>query len=217
VVTLGLEERVGQPSGAAPTTAALARRARGDRTRAALVDAATELFAAKGVEATSVDEITTAAAVAKGTFYVHFQRKQDVLLEQSARFVGGIADDPALAEPAAAAAMLRTLARLIASHMWSASRPLIGRSIREMIGNREQWVRVLGDRPTLSQIIEPIVVRGREDGSIRTDLTPARLAQGLTILWLDAILGWAERPVERDLVEDLDASLDMYLDGARTR
>jgi AcrR family transcriptional regulator len=208
---------VGQPSQEATDPPALTRRARGDRTRAALVDAATELFAAKGVEATSVDEITAAAAVAKGTFYVHFQRKQDVLLEQSARFVGGISDDPALREPADVATALRTVATLIGSRMWSASRPLIGRSIREMIGNREQWVRVLGDRPTLSQIIAPIIVRGREDGTIRSDLSPARLAQSLTIMWLDVILGWAERAEERDLVEELHLTLALYLDGARVR
>lgn len=208
---------MGQPSQGAPDPSALTRRARGDRTRAALVDAATELFAAKGVEATSVDEITAAAAVAKGTFYVHFQRKQDVLLEQSARFVGGISDDPALREPADAATALRTVATLIAARMWSPSRPLIGRSIREMIGNREQWVRVLGDRPTLSQVIAPIILRGREDGAIRTDLSPARLAQSLTIMWLDVILGWAERAEERDLTEELHLTLGLYLDGARVR
>lgn len=209
---------MGQTSEPVASAAGHARRARGDRTRAVLVDAATELFAAKGVEATSVDEITTAAAVAKGTFYVHFQRKQDVLLEQSARFVVGIAGDPALRDASGdAAATLQVLVGLIVGRMWSRSRPLIAHSIREMIGNREHWVRVLGDRPTLGQIILPIIVRGREDGSIRGDLSPALLSQGLTILWLDAILGWSERAEERDLAEDLRRSLSLYLDGARLR
>jgi AcrR family transcriptional regulator len=208
---------VGQPTPAGASSPIAGRRGRGDRTRAALVDAATELFAAKGVEATSVDEITARAAVAKGTFYVHFQRKQDVLLEQSARFVDRLAGDPALVDAADATTALEALARLTAARMWSDSRPLIARAIREMIGNREQWVRVLGDRPTLGAIIEPVIERGRADGAIRADLSPARLAQGLTILWLDAILGWAERAEERDLVQDLLRSLSLYLDGARVR
>jgi AcrR family transcriptional regulator len=209
---------VGQAAAPEPVLHPPGRRARGDRTRAALVDAAVALFDAKGVEATSVDEITSAAAVAKGTFYVHFQRKQDVLLEQAARFVTLIADDPALTDPETdAATALERLGAITGALMMSRSRPLVGRSIREMVGNREQWLRVLGDRPTLGQLIEPIVVRGRADGSIRTDLSPGRLAHGLTILWLDTIIGWSEREERRDLGEELAQALRLWLDGARVR
>jgi AcrR family transcriptional regulator len=45
------------------------------RTREALVSAAEELFAAKGPDAISVDEIVAAADVAKGSFYNHFSDK----------------------------------------------------------------------------------------------------------------------------------------------
>lgn len=73
------------------------REGRGDRTRAALVRAAIDLFGRKGVEQTSIDEITQAASVAKGTFYVHFQRKQDVLLELGPRSSSRSATEPRLA------------------------------------------------------------------------------------------------------------------------
>jgi AcrR family transcriptional regulator len=49
------------------------------RTRDALVDAAREVFAAQGVEPTTIEEITEAADVAKGSFYNHFDSKTDVL------------------------------------------------------------------------------------------------------------------------------------------
>jgi AcrR family transcriptional regulator len=49
-----------------------------ERTRDGLVAAAEELFAKHGPDAVSIDEITAAADVAKGTFYTHFSDKDDL-------------------------------------------------------------------------------------------------------------------------------------------
>jgi AcrR family transcriptional regulator len=182
------------------------------------VEAAVALFDAQGVEETSVDEITARAAVAKGTFYVHFQRKQDVLLEQAAGFVLAIRSDLADLDAAAGAPdALRKLVALTGVVLQQRSRALVGRSIREMIGNREQWLRVLGDRPTLREVVEPLVARGQAEGAIRDDLSAARVAHGLTVLLLDAVIGWSERAEDRDLVDDLQAVTSLWLDGARPR
>lgn len=51
------------------------------RTRDALVAAAEELFAANGPDAISIDEIVTAADVAKGSFYNHFEDKDAIARE----------------------------------------------------------------------------------------------------------------------------------------
>ncbi len=45
------------------------------RSRRALIAAAEQLFAARGVEAVSVDDLIVAADLAKGTFYKHFEDK----------------------------------------------------------------------------------------------------------------------------------------------
>jgi AcrR family transcriptional regulator len=55
--------------------------------REELMDAAERLFLKKGVAATSVDEIVAAAEVAKGTFYLHFESKELLLLALQQRFV----------------------------------------------------------------------------------------------------------------------------------
>jgi AcrR family transcriptional regulator len=57
--------------------------------REELMDAAAALFIAKGVEATTVDEIVAAADVAKGTFYHYFQAKPDVVAALRERFSQG--------------------------------------------------------------------------------------------------------------------------------
>ncbi|HEY9681490.1 MAG TPA: helix-turn-helix domain-containing protein [Drouetiella sp.] len=51
-----------------------------EATKQEILTAAAELFRTKGYEATSVDDIAAAANVAKGTFYYHFQAKEDLVL-----------------------------------------------------------------------------------------------------------------------------------------
>ena len=48
--------------------------------RGEILRAAMDLFSKKGFELTTVEDITRAAHVAKGTFYNFFPKKEDVLL-----------------------------------------------------------------------------------------------------------------------------------------
>ena len=187
---------------------------RGDRTRAALVDSALELFGRKGVERTSIDEITAAANVAKGTFYVHFQRKQDVLLELAAQVVESL--DLTGLPPAVGEALYELGVRL-AGRMAGVPRAVTGRMVREIVGHQEDWRRVLGDRRTLRAVIQPIVEAGQAAGELREDQSAARLAQALVVLWLDETIGWAERPDERPLRRDLAKATTLFLGGAQAR
>jgi AcrR family transcriptional regulator len=56
------------------------------------VDAALAVFAARGVAATSVDDIVKAAGVAKGTFYLYFSTKDDVVTAVAERMVVGVGE-----------------------------------------------------------------------------------------------------------------------------
>lgn len=51
-----------------------------EATRQVILNAAAELFRTKGYDSTSVDDIVLAANLAKGTFYYHFQKKDDLVL-----------------------------------------------------------------------------------------------------------------------------------------
>jgi AcrR family transcriptional regulator len=57
-----------------------------------LMNSAERLFLEKGFEPTAVEEITQGADVAKGTFYLHFSSKTDVLEAMRARFVQRLLD-----------------------------------------------------------------------------------------------------------------------------
>jgi len=54
--------------------------------REELMNAAQRLFLKHGAEPTTIEQITTGAAVAKGTFYLYFSSKEDVLAALRGRF-----------------------------------------------------------------------------------------------------------------------------------
>lgn len=60
------------------------------RTRARLMDAAVEVFARRGIDAASVNEIAQAADVANGTFYNHFKHKDEIVGVVAFRIAGDV-------------------------------------------------------------------------------------------------------------------------------
>ncbi len=61
-----------------------------NRTKRRIFECAMKLFAEKGYDATSVEEITAVSGIAKGTLYYHFEKKEDILnmlLEEGMRLL----------------------------------------------------------------------------------------------------------------------------------
>jgi len=65
--------------------------------RAALLDAARQIFAAKGVEAARVSEIVARAGVAQGTFYLYFTSKASLALALTDKVYAEIREEVARA------------------------------------------------------------------------------------------------------------------------
>lgn len=63
-----------------------------EQRRAEIMHAALELFSSKGFNETTMEEVATAAGVAKGTVYLYFQSKEHLLLALKREFMQGLTD-----------------------------------------------------------------------------------------------------------------------------
>lgn len=122
------------------------RSARRAGTREAIMDAATELFAARGVTSTSIDDIAAAAGIAKGSIYYNFESKAglvEAIMARNSRLLGDALAEATRGRSGTALRdeVVRVLLRLVQQHA-SAARVMVTelfrteRSWRESI---EQW------------------------------------------------------------------------------
>jgi TetR/AcrR family transcriptional regulator, transcriptional repressor for nem operon len=74
-----------------PEKSTVTRTKPAEQRRAELLEAARALFLAKGVAATSLDDITQRAGVSKGLFYLYFASKEDLVLALQEQFSGEVA------------------------------------------------------------------------------------------------------------------------------
>lgn len=122
------------------------RSARRAGTREAIMDAATELFAARGVTSTSIDDIAAAAGIAKGSIYYNYESKAglvEAIMARNSRLLGDALAEATRGRSGTALRdeVVRVLLRLVQQHA-SAARVMVTelfrteRSWRESI---EQW------------------------------------------------------------------------------
>lgn len=187
-----------------------ARTARAERTRAAIRDAANALFLRDGVEATTVDAIVAAAGVSKGTFYLHFPRKEDLLLEYGTRRLARVRDMlPDLVQRRTfREALNEILDEVVRGKEWG--RELTGRAILE-IGTSAEKLPVDG----LPNVIQPLVELGQARGQVRTDIPADALSHFILRSVLGALRDWGLGADSVDRETALDYALTLIFDAIR--
>ena len=137
-----------------------------------LVDVARDLFAEKGFERTSVQDIVDAAGVTKGAMYHYFASKDDLLAEiyarvlrmQLARLEAFIASDAPVSDRIASAAadvVVTTIENL-------ASTTIFFRSLHQLNPEHERQVRA--ERRRYHDMFRQLVADGQESGELRGDV-----------------------------------------------
>jgi len=152
---------------------------RGDRTREAILAAATERFARDGYARTSVADISRDAGIGGTTAYVHYENKETLFLaavdaDLTALFVEfgealfGIAPDEGPADR-----ILDAVLSTVADHPL-AERLLAG--LEPTFTERVLQSEAFGE---LRRAIADLLRAGQAEGNIRPDVDPAQLADGL--------------------------------------
>jgi AcrR family transcriptional regulator len=172
-----------------------------------ILDAATELFFARGFGATSIETVATRARVSKRTFYHRFDDKVALFAAVLHRIIGGLRPPPAtpLVAGADLRAVLRNFAALILSAVLTPQALALHRLI---VGESARFPKlaaaVIGEGATQEAIglIGGVLSREVEAGRLKLD-DPAFAAEqflhmALTIPQRRALLGKPMTPAELD-------------------
>ena len=189
------------------------RQRRSAEIRERLFRAAVKLFAEKGFAETTVEDITNAADVGKGTFFNHFPSKDHVLISFSDMQLGKLQE--AINAMRGDAAPMSVLLRKLSVRMTEepARAPDVVRAI--LLANlstssvrstmREKHTRAL---ELMTQLIEI----GQERGEFRRDLRAQDLAQVFRQMIFGTLLMWSVYG-DASLPERINTAMDVLCMG----
>lgn len=186
---------------------------RSERTRAAIREAANRLFLERGVDATTVDAICAAADISKGTFYLYFHRKEDLLVEyglQRLRLWRDMLPDLIASKRTFRENIDLILNALVREKSWG--REVAGRALLEM-GTSWEGLPVAAPH----KLIEPLVELGQARGEVRTDIPSDALSHFLLRSILGALRDWGLGADDRDRETALNYALTLVFDAIGTR
>jgi AcrR family transcriptional regulator len=159
----------------------MTRRGRASRER--IVGRAAELFAERGIAATTVDEVLAAAGAGKGQFYHYFSSRDELAAAavgyRCAQVVAGLAE--ALGGVSSLAGLEEALAGFVAGFEQSGMPGCpIGTLATEVAGrNEDARVQAAAGFDAWERLLADALHRMRQRGELRADAPPAVLATGL--------------------------------------
>ncbi len=193
---------------------------RSRQTRQRLVRAALDLWNERGfetgIEETTVEEIVQAAGVTKGTFYFHFARKEEILLEMGWD-TAEAANEEAQRCLRAGRALDDSLNRVMAvlgRHVRAAPPAAVGRAIAEFRRTTPAEDEAAG-RAGFGEGLEALFAHAQDTGELPADIEAAEMAHMLVALAMDSMLDWTAGHAE--LGPALRRRTDLLLAGLRTR
>ncbi|MGA2149627.1 MAG: TetR/AcrR family transcriptional regulator [Bryobacteraceae bacterium] len=182
-------------------------------TRQNILDAAAALFATHGFDATSVDAITAAARVAKGTFYQHFDTKLDVMFallrRQQDESMGAFLAALEAGTPPLEVGL--TLVRGIAK--WCEDRGRVAGELMLRAMERPEQPQSSSARNMFGRVFQAAQARGE----IRADVSADILSITVLAAMIPQIVHWSRFPSAGNLREWLELTWRLMLEGALPR
>lgn len=189
-----------------------------EETKERIFKTAVKLFRDKGFDATTIDDITERADVAKGTFFNYFPRKEAVLgylsEVQMAELVENAEEILAARRPARAK-LLALYANVAAGYeedrelSWIVLMESMQRAFAVGEDVYHRW----------HSLTVSVIEQGQASGELRPDLDPNRAERVLHSTFLGALFMWLKCPEVADLnlQTELKERLSLVLDGLATK
>lgn len=191
-------------------------------TRQSIIRAALELWAergyATGVEDTKAEEIAARAGVSKATFYLHFARKDDILLETGWMTTKVFYEDTlkALVEGGTAEAVIDDVTVRLCRRMDKVPRPVLQRILRAQANSatgQREW-EASGEHYGFQRGFALIFLQAQQDGGLPQTITAASLAAMFEAMLYSSLREWAYDE-NSDLLTMLRERFAVLLAGAR--
>lgn len=187
-----------------------------ERRRAEIIEAAFEVFSAKGYAAAGIADIAERLGIGHGTFYRYFKNKRDILDHVVDYGVERIVSalQATTSRPAETLDEFRDQLRGIGERLFALldSEPGLGQVVlmEATSIDEEMTQRVLGLLDTFGALGETFLRAGVARGFVRPDLDTASAGRAITALTLPALFGalrGESRPEERARYTDAMVSL----------
>jgi AcrR family transcriptional regulator len=179
------------------------------QTRERIYRAALNLFAERGLAATTVDQITEVADVAKGTFFNYFRSKEQVFgyfIELQLGKVGEALEEVRKGKPVGA--VLRKAFRRLAGEVGTS--PNLARAlIAAVLGNDIARETVANGMAQSRQLLTRILTIGQAREQVRGDRRVTTMSLAFQQALFGTLVLWAIRP-QAKLATLLDASFEDY-------
>jgi AcrR family transcriptional regulator len=177
--------------------------------RERLFRTAIDLYMTRGLQATTVSDITEAADVGKGTFFNYFPTKEHVVAEHYARQSRHAEEALEAIRAGESYRMAMDRARRRAWH--EARSPAFTRSfLLALVSNQAVFDMALPHLEQTRRKNAELIEIGQKQGEVRSDFPAAELARALQHLAFGSALFWLCRP-ESPLEELLLSNVDLLL------
>jgi AcrR family transcriptional regulator len=178
-------------------------------TQGNLMDAALRLFCERGYEETTVEDITEAADVAKGTFFNYFPTKDAVLPAIAASRLQQLEDalTPDRGAPDSAVVRIKLALHLIADD------PLCDPRMARRLFAAVMRHRELNPGHAIRDLLIEQVRQAQDNGEIREDVDAVYLGSMIRATFFQFLMMWHHGHRSVPLSELLDTSVDLLMDG----
>ncbi|MFE3498564.1 TetR/AcrR family transcriptional regulator [Kitasatospora sp. NPDC059160] len=178
--------------------------------RERIFSAALSLFAEKGFEQTKVDDITERADVARGTFFNHFQHKEELVTTWSSQRQSRFEEKMRQRTPSndeLCVALGRCMTALVEIN--EEEEPEFNRVMLT------SWVRAglpITEPPRTAEVFADVIRAGLAEGRIRSGVDPMQVGYLLRDAYLGALFRWCRGDLKDDgLAAELQSIVDFLL------
>ncbi|AZN42868.1 TetR/AcrR family transcriptional regulator [Paenibacillus albus] len=179
-----------------------------EQTRLRIKEAALDLIADNGYEATTVEEIAKQAGVAKGTFFNYFSSKDELICDLQAVFamneVAKLQDQPGPLVPRFQLLIFQLVKE------FELSKTLTRALFQAMFGSQRQLGSHNRLLDSLKEVLLPLIRQGQENGELRRDMPAEMIAQQAFQSYFGTLIIWSMEEDDEPLDNRMAMAFELF-------